>query len=167
MLTELPKKSKAYWYIWPISWTKSPDFRPLSKFFQHWLNPCRRPKSGHTHILDHCTLRRNNRSSEQPNVDGNLQSTLFLLLSLHLHFHFFFHSHFHYITLHYITLHYITLHYITLHYIILFYFILFYFILFYFILFYFILFYFYRRTSISGTTFIGKKCLSGTNFHAI
>jgi cyclophilin family peptidyl-prolyl cis-trans isomerase len=25
----------------------------------------------------------------------------------------------------------------------------------------------YRRTSISGTTFSGEKCLSGTNFHAI
>jgi hypothetical protein len=25
----------------------------------------------------------------------------------------------------------------------------------------------YRRTSISGTTFSGKKCLSGTIFHAI
>jgi hypothetical protein len=25
----------------------------------------------------------------------------------------------------------------------------------------------YRRTSISGTTFSGKKCISGTNFHAI
>jgi hypothetical protein len=27
-------------------------------------------------------------------------------------------------------------------------------------------FFFYRRTSISGTTFSGKKCLSGTIFHA-
>jgi hypothetical protein len=26
--------------------------------------------------------------------------------------------------------------------------------------------YTYRRTSISGTTFSGKKCLSGTSFHA-
>jgi hypothetical protein len=26
---------------------------------------------------------------------------------------------------------------------------------------------YYRRTSISGTTFSGKKCLSGTIFHAI
>jgi hypothetical protein len=25
----------------------------------------------------------------------------------------------------------------------------------------------YRRTSISGTTFSGRKCLSGTSFHAI